>query len=78
MLEELKRVNYLSQDTAAFSIASIFGAEFTYINDAGNTAIDKKVLEEFRKISSSAVVWERGTRLWRWREDYDTASRQAD
>jgi hypothetical protein len=75
MLEELKRDEYLYQDVAVTEIESRFGASFIYINDSGNQAIAKDVLAEFKKITRDTVVWERGQRLWRKREDYDEAGR---
>lgn len=79
MLEELKRVNYLYQETVVYDIASKFGEEFTYHNQNGNLAIDRQVLREFRKLTGDRVVWERGERLWRFRESYDPpGKRQAD
>ena len=71
MLEELKRVRFLEQETAVFEIARRFGSEFVYANDNGNDAIDRGVLKEFRKLSGTNVVWERGERLWRFRQRYD-------
>jgi len=76
MLEELKKDKYLYQETVVYDIAEKFGDEFTYTNDNGNLAIDKKVLDAFRKISETTVIWERGTRMWRFREDYDEPGRQ--
>lgn len=76
MLEELHRVKYLYQQDAVFSIETRFGDKFFYINEAGNPAIDKKVLAAFKKITANSVVWERGERVWRMREDYDSQGRQ--
>jgi hypothetical protein len=76
MLEELYRVKYLYQEAAVFAIQERFGEQFYYINEAGNLAIDRKVLSAFKKITGDTVVWERGERLWRMREAYDTQGRQ--
>jgi hypothetical protein len=79
MLEKIKGVKYLYQEEIVYEIAATFGNEFTYINQNGNLAIDKRVLSEFRKLTESFVVWERGEKLWRFREDYDhLGRRQAD
>jgi len=79
MLDQLRQHDTLYQNVAAADIAELFGSEFTYINDAGNVAIDKQVLKEFRILTSEDVVWDQGSRYWRWREDYDTVGkRQAD
>ena len=76
MLDELKRVKYLYQETVVYDIASKFGDSFTYYNDNGNPAIDKKVLAAFRKLTGDSVIWERGERMWRFREKYDEPGRQ--
>lgn len=76
MLAELKRVKYLYQETAVVDIASKFGDTFTYYNDNVNLAIDKKVLAAFRRLTGDSVIWERGERMWRFREEYDEPGRQ--
>lgn len=69
----------LWQMDAADRIDADFDEGLTYINDNGNTAISKEVLAEFRKLSEGTVVWERGSGLWRRREEYDPEGRrQAD
>jgi len=76
MLDELHRVKFLYQQDAVFAIETKFGKEFSYVNNAGNPAIDKKVLAAFKKITGDSVVWERGERMWRMRASYDTNGRQ--
>jgi hypothetical protein len=79
MAEKLEREKYIYQEVVVYEIASKFGDEFTYTNANGNLAIDKRVLREFRKLTEKTVVWERGEKLWRFREDYDQPEkRQAD
>jgi hypothetical protein len=78
MLEELKRVDYLYQETVVCEISSKFGDEFTYLNDNGNLAISKKVLSAFKKLNDGEVVWERGEKAWRFRQSYDSAGRQQE
>jgi hypothetical protein len=78
MLEELERVGSLYQDTAVVDIASAFGEEFAYVNDNGNLAIRRDVLDAFRELSGDSVVWVRGERMWRKRESNDERGRQQD
>jgi hypothetical protein len=79
MLEELKRVQYLYQEVVVCEIQTTFGEEFVYINDNGNLAISRPVLNEFRRLTEKSVVWERGERMWRFREGYDApGERQAE
>lgn len=76
MLAEVQRTDYLYQETAAYDIASRFGEAFTYTNQNGNLAIDKKVLAAFKKLSGETIIWERGQRVWRKRQEYDEPGRQ--
>ncbi len=69
MLSELQRVKYLYQEAVVYDITSKFGVNLTYYNDSGNPAIGKKVLAAFRKITGDSVIWERGERMWRFREN---------
>lgn len=80
MLEELRSSNgLLYQEIVVGDIAQRFGEEFTYTNENGNQAIDKTVLMEFRKLTSSTVVWDAGERCWRLREAFDDPTkRQAE
>ena len=71
MAQELLRKKELYQEIVVYEIQNRFGKKFTYINRNGNSAIDKRVLEEFRKITEGKVVWSRRNRNWRFREEYD-------
>jgi hypothetical protein len=76
MFDELKRQDSLYQNVIAFDITKNFGGEFTFINTNGNLAINIDVLEEFRKITSNSVVWVKGERCWRFRQDYDSPTKR--
>jgi hypothetical protein len=78
MFEELKRKGDLYQTDAVDDIERKFGKQFTYLNENSNSAIDRKVLAEFRKLSKDSVVWEREDRYWRMRKPYDDPSRRQD
>ena len=71
MLQQLEKERYVYQETIVYDIEGKFGDEFTYVNDNGNLAIDRRVLREFRKLTEGNVVWERGERMWRYRQHYD-------
>lgn len=64
MRAQLDTEERLYQEYIVYEIDSRFGSNFVYINENGNLAIDRKVLDEFRKITPN-VVWERGERCWR-------------
>jgi hypothetical protein len=79
MLSELeKQDGVLYQSDAASRIADLFGEDFVYENDDGNTCIDRAVLNAFRNLTGDSVVWSRGDRLWRQREAGDKLTRQQD
>jgi len=78
MLAEVLTKGYVEQESMVWDIAKKCGSEFTYDNENGNPAIDKKVLKEFRKKSENLVVWVRSERAWRKRETYDEPSRMQD
>jgi hypothetical protein len=78
MVEQLKEEDPLYQEVVVYEIQERFGDEFVYENENGNLAISRKVLSEFRKRTERNVVWERGERLWRKREEYDGDGRAAE
>ena len=79
MLDEFERQDgYLAQEDAADTIGSKFGTAFVYDNENGNLAIDRKVLDAFRKLTAETVVWDRGERAWRRRDLNDPPGRQSD
>ena len=78
MLAEVTTKGYVEQESMVYDIARKFGKEFTYDNENGNPAIDKKVLRSFKKNSESSVVWVRGERAWRKRDKHDEPGRSQD
>ncbi len=75
MLGEIERKHDLFQLDAVRGIAEKFGPEFTYENQRGNPAIDKRVLAAFNKLTGDTVVWEHWGRYWRKRKDGDKPGR---
>lgn len=69
MVEQLKELQWLDQEHVAYHLEE-FASDLTYTNDNGNIGIDKRVLAEFNKLTPD-VVWSRGSRHWRQREEYD-------
>ena len=65
MFDHFETQKYLYQESVVYKVKNQFGPDFVYKNKNGNLAIEKDVLEEFRKISEGKVVWERGYRAWR-------------
>jgi len=75
MHSRLQQEDRLYQRRTAHEIAKAFGDEFTYVNKNRNLAIDRRVLDAFRRISGETVVWSRRGYFWRKREPGDAASR---
>jgi uncharacterized protein DUF6953 len=78
MLAELERRQNLYQADAVSEIAGKFGPEFTYLNENGKPAIDRRVLKAFRKLSGDTVVWERWDFCWRKRNQTDAPGRKQE
>lgn len=76
MAETVLKDGILYQQQAAYEIVDRFGEEFTYLNDNGNVAIRRDVLRQFRNMTEDTVVWDRGQRMWRTREAYDSPERR--
>lgn len=76
MMKELERDSNLVQEIAVHKIKEKFGEKYTYLNDNGNPAIDKKVLREFKKLGEESVVWDRYALMWRFRTEHDFSGRQ--
>jgi hypothetical protein len=78
MRDEVDRRGYLDQDVAADHIAKNFGKQFTYDNENGNLAIQRTVLNAFKKLTEKTAVWEKGERSWRKRTPRDSPGRMQD
>jgi len=78
MLAEVLEGDWVYQEVIVPKTHGKFGEEFVYVNENGNYAISKDVLTEFRKVSGSQIVWERGERAWRLRAAGDAPGRQQE
>jgi hypothetical protein len=59
------------QSEAVQEIAEKFGEDYTYLNENDNPAIDRKVLEEFRKLKHSDIEWDRSSFYWHKKTELD-------
>lgn len=75
MFAEYQKLDRLYQSRTAYQIRAKFGAEWTFRNRNGNFGIVKPVLDEFRKLTRSDVVWSRSEQFWRKRRDHDPPGR---
>lgn len=71
MLDQYKQKNRLAQSSAARGIRTTFGEHNLYRNRQRNWGINKGILEEFRKLTPSDVVWSRSLQTWRQRRESD-------
>jgi uncharacterized protein DUF6953 len=69
MATTVERHGYLYQEVAVQEVVELFGVRFTYLNAAGNRAINKDVLQAFNVLTGKSVAWEVGPRAWRKRAD---------
>ena len=76
MADELNRNGSLSQARAVRYIKNEIGKDFTHKNKNGNLAINKDVLEEFKKLTGEDAVWVRGDFRWRRRKATDKPGRE--
>jgi hypothetical protein len=76
MLSRLGESGHLYQIDAVEEIARKFGPQYTYTNDNGSPAINRHVLEAFKKITAGTVVWDRRLIGWRTREPHDEPGRR--
>lgn len=78
MFDQIEQCQFLDQGFAAGEIRRRFDKELVYTNDNGNWAISPEVLKRFRKLTGDDVIWERGSRMWRKRKQYDKPGRQQE
>ncbi len=82
MVAQLEDGDSLLQVEAVAAIEKLFGPDYVYVSDIGEKSIDKRVLNQFRKLTAGDVVWV--TRHgggywsgahWRWRGTGDTSGK---
>lgn len=71
MFDEFYKHGRLVQNTAARRIRVLFGESYVYRNKNHNWAIQKPILDEFRRLTGDHVVWSRSSQLWRLRRPTD-------
>lgn len=65
MISEIVDKGYVYQEYLAHDIQTKFGEEYVYVNENGNLAISKKVLNEFKKLKeANGIEWDRSERCW--------------
>lgn len=75
MVAKFQENNRLSQAAAAREIRTTYGEQHVYKNKNRNWAINKPILDEFRRLTPEGVVWSRSTQTWRARRLTDPEGR---
>src|SRR4051812_24494641 len=57
MITQLAEGDCLLQVEAVATIEKLFGPEFVYLSNIGEKSIDRRVLDQFRKLTEDEVVW---------------------
>jgi hypothetical protein len=57
MVAQLEESDQLLQVDVVAAIEEMFGAGFVYLSDIGEKSIDRRVLNQFRKMTEDDVVW---------------------
>ena len=71
MFDKIIKKRELYQNEVVYQIEEKFGSRFVYENQAGNLAISREALKEFRKLTEKTVVWSRIELCWRIRSADD-------
>ncbi len=66
MLEELREIGTLHQETVVAYIKEHYGEQYLYTNENGNLSIDKEVKKLFKKIHRGKAAWDRDGFFWAW------------
>lgn len=65
MINEILEKGYVYQEYLVHDIQEKFGDDFVYINENGNLAISKKVLNDFKKLKEqNNIEWDRSDKSW--------------
>ncbi|RDI30063.1 DUF6953 family protein [Lentzea flaviverrucosa] len=78
MANQVSEHGELYQEDALHLIEKNFGEEFTEQKDNGSWGIASAVLKAFTSLTTETVVWVKGERYWRPREDGDAPGRSQD
>lgn len=77
MLAQVKLEGCIYQDDVVDYIAKANHEDLLVENADGNQVIGKGVLDAFRKLTETTVVWVKPDRYWRWRVAEDEPGRDA-
>ncbi|MFJ4168750.1 DUF6953 family protein [Paenarthrobacter sp. NPDC089714] len=64
MVETIKREKLVYQEHLVGDIAKTFGKDWDSFNEAGNPAVNPKILRQFRALHGGAIEWDRSDKSW--------------
>lgn len=77
MLSQIGRDGCIYQDDVVDYLVKAKEESFLRENSDGNLAVGRKVLDAFRKLTESTVVWVKPDFYWRFRVPEDEPGREA-
>ena len=77
MLSQVEKHGCIYQDDVVDYLVKAGAEELLRENTDGNLVVGLKVLEAFKGITETAVVWVKPERYWRWRVAEDETGREA-
>ncbi len=77
MLDEIERHTCIYQDDVVDRLVKAKAENFLRENSDGNLVIGREVLDAFKKLTETSVVWVKPDRYWRFRVNEDEAGREA-
>ncbi|MCX4170685.1 MULTISPECIES: DUF6953 family protein [Paraburkholderia] len=77
MLTQLERDGCVYQDDVVDHLVKGKSENLLRENSDGNLVVGRAVLESFKEITETTVVWVKPDRYWRWRVKEDEPGREA-
>ena len=67
---------YVSREQAIVDVVARFGDSFVRVTQSGGQAFTPGLVQAFKKLTSSTVIYDRSSATWRKRADYDAPGRR--
>ena len=77
MLSQIKKEGCIYQDDVVDYLVKAKSENLLRENSDRNLVLGRVVLEAFKKITETTVVWVKSDRYWRWRVAEDEPGREA-
>ena len=77
MLAQIEKDGCIYQDDVVDYLVKAGSEDLLRENSDGNLVIGRELLEAFKAITETTVVWVKPDRYWRWRVNEDEPGREA-